>query len=145
MGSKTRLLYHIILTTKYRKSVLAGIEQQVYADFREIEKHSSFEILAMGIEHGNHIHMIITSPPQFSVSGLVSRLKDIAWSICEILNLNIYPHSTGEQEKALARRILLRYNRESLERENFALREIAKRRAWKVIHPAGIKTPPGSH
>ena len=75
MGSKTRLLYHIILTTKYRKSVLAGIEQQVYAAFREIEKHSSFEILAMGIEHGNHVHMVITSPPQFSVSGIVSRLK----------------------------------------------------------------------
>ena len=75
MGSKTRLLYHIILTTKYRKSVLAGIEQQVYAAFREIEKHSSFEILAMGIEHGNHIHIVIKTPPQFSVSGIVSRLK----------------------------------------------------------------------
>ena len=75
MGSKTRLFYHIILTTKYRKNALAEIEQQVYAAFREIEKHSSFEILAMGIEHGNHIHIVIKSPPQFSVSGIVSRLK----------------------------------------------------------------------
>ena len=75
MGSKTRLFYRITLTTKYRKNALAGIEQQVYAAFREIEKHSSFEILAMGIEHGNHIHIVIKSPPQFSVAGLVNRLQ----------------------------------------------------------------------
>lgn len=58
-----------------QKNALAGIEQQVYSAFREIEKHSSFEILAMGIEHGNHVHIAIKTPPQFSVSGRVSRLK----------------------------------------------------------------------
>lgn len=29
----------------------------------------------MGIEHGNHVHIVIKTPPQFSVSGIVSRLK----------------------------------------------------------------------
>ena len=100
MGSKTRLFYHIVLTTKYRKSALSGIEQQVYSAFREIEKHSSFEILAMGIEHGNHVHMVITSPPQFSVSGIVSRLKGYSLSTCGILSLSICPGFNGETRES---------------------------------------------
>ena len=33
----------------------------------------------MGIEDGNHIHLVITSPPQYSVSGIVNRLK--GWTL----------------------------------------------------------------
>lgn len=29
----------------------------------------------MGIEDGNHIHLVIKSSPQYSVSGIVNRLK----------------------------------------------------------------------
>lgn len=79
MGSKTTLIYHVILATKYRKTALLGIEQQVYRAFREVEKYSSFKILDMGIEDGNHIHLVIKSPPQYSVSGIVNRLK--GWSL----------------------------------------------------------------
>lgn len=75
MGSKTRLTYHIILTTKYRKPALSGIEDSVYRAFRDVEKHSSFSILSMGIEDCNHIHLVVSCPPQYSVSGIVSRMK----------------------------------------------------------------------
>lgn len=33
----------------------------------------------MGIEDGNHIHLVIKSPPQYSVSGIVNRLK--GWTL----------------------------------------------------------------
>ena len=79
MGAKTQLYYHVIVTTKQRKKSLLGIAQQVYSAFRQGEDHSSFEILAMGIEDGNHIHLVITSPPQYSVSGIVNRLK--GWTL----------------------------------------------------------------
>lgn len=84
MGSKTTLIYHVILTTKYRRKALLGIEQETYRAFREIEAHSSFKILDMGIEDGNHIHLVIKSSPQYSVSGIVNRLK--GWSLYHLWN-----------------------------------------------------------
>lgn len=75
MGAKTRLTYHIILTTKYRKPVLFGIEQQVYQALRDVEAKSSFRIVEMGIEDGNHIHLVVESSPYYSVSGIVNRVK----------------------------------------------------------------------
>lgn len=75
MGAKTSLRYHLILTTKYRRPALAGIEQQVYAAFRDTEANSSFRILAMGIEDGNHIHLVIKAPPTYSVASMVNRIK----------------------------------------------------------------------
>lgn len=86
MRSKTRLYYHIILITKYEKSSLAGIEQQVYSAFRQVEDHSSFEILAMRIEDGSHIHLVIKSSPQYSVSGIVNRLK--GWTLKHLWDSN---------------------------------------------------------
>lgn len=47
MGSVTNLRYHLVLTTKYRRSVLQGIEQSVYDAFREVEKVSDFKIIGM--------------------------------------------------------------------------------------------------
>lgn len=84
MGAKTKLYYHIVLTTKYRRKSLLGIEQQVYSAFRQVEDHSSFEILAMGIEDENHIHIVIKAPPQYSVSGIVNRLK--GWTLKHLWN-----------------------------------------------------------
>lgn len=84
MGSRTTLIYHVVLTTKYRRKALLGIEQETYRAFREIEAHSSFKILDMGIEDGNHIHLVIKSSPQYSVSGIVNRLK--GWSLYHLWN-----------------------------------------------------------
>lgn len=75
MGSKTNLRYHLILTTKYRRPALYGIEQEVYQAVREAEAMSSFKVLAMGIEDGNHIHLAIKTTPQYSISTLVNRIK----------------------------------------------------------------------
>lgn len=75
MGSKTDLRYHLILTTKYRRSALSGIEDEVYAAMREVEAASSFRIEAMGIEDGNHIHLAIKASPAYSVASLVNRIK----------------------------------------------------------------------
>lgn len=75
VGSKTSLRYHVVLTTKYRQPCLKGIEPYVYQALRQVEERSSFKILAMGIEDGNHIHLAIRTGPKYSIASLVNRIK----------------------------------------------------------------------
>ena len=77
MGSVTNLRYHLILTTKYRRPALQGIEQSVYDAFREVEKVSDFKIIEMNVEDGNHIHLVLKMSPRYSVSSMVNRIKGI--------------------------------------------------------------------
>lgn len=86
MGSKTNLRYHLVLTTKYRRPALKGIEQDVYAAFRQVESFSEFTIQVMGIEGGNHIHLVLRASPTYSIASLVNRIKGmtlrILWDQC---------------------------------------------------------------
>lgn len=78
MSGKTSLKYHVILTTRYRRPALTNIEQTVYAAMREAEARSSFKILDMGIEDGNHIHLVILAEPKYSIASYINRLKGIS-------------------------------------------------------------------
>lgn len=75
MGSVPNLRYHLVLTTKYRRPALQGIEQSVYDTFREVEKVNDFKIIEMSIEDGNHIHLALKMSPRYSVSSMVNRIK----------------------------------------------------------------------
>ena len=77
MGSVTNLKYHVVLTTKYRKPALLGIEQSVYQAFRKVEAVSDFTILDMNVEDGNHIHLAIKMSPRFSVASMMNRIKGL--------------------------------------------------------------------
>lgn len=77
---KNRLRYHIILSTKYRRACLGGIETVVYDVFRDIESKSDFTIVEMGIDDGNHIHFVIKSKPSLSPTQIVRRLKQLSTS-----------------------------------------------------------------
>lgn len=76
--AKVRVRYHIIFSTKYRKKVLNGIEASVYEAFREAEAHSSFKIHEMGIDGGDHIHLIVSFRPRYSIEQVVRRLKQLS-------------------------------------------------------------------
>lgn len=100
MGSKTNLRYHLILTTKYRRPSLAGIEQQVYAAMRETAKQSSFKILAMGIEDGNHVHLAIKASAQYSIASIVNRIKGMAQhQLWETESTHLRRHYRGPNKK----------------------------------------------
>ena len=77
MGSVTNLKYHVVLTTKYRKPALLGIEQSVYQAFRKVEVVSDFTILDMNVADENHIHLAIKMPPRFSVASMMNRIKGL--------------------------------------------------------------------
>jgi len=73
--SKTLLVYHIVLVTKYRHKILDQI--QILATMKLIESISDFEILEQEFEP-DHIHMMIRSLPKHSVLSLIRRIKSMS-------------------------------------------------------------------
>ena len=76
-GSHTvfRLHVHLVWCTKYRRSVLV---QDVGHRFRELAKQvcsdMGVEILS-GVVAKDHVHMLVSMPPQVSLSKLVQKVK----------------------------------------------------------------------
>lgn len=71
---KTRLRYHIILITKYRRKCLDQIKDQVLESFKYTEEHSHLKIHYIDTNK-DHIHLLVSFPPQYSISQTISRLK----------------------------------------------------------------------
>lgn len=84
--AKTRLHYHIIFSTKYRRECLDGIKEIVYKTMNDISNHSRFKIIRMGIDK-DHIHILVKSEPNFAPYQIVRRLKQVStrrlWKECE--------------------------------------------------------------
>lgn len=67
--------YHLAWITKYRYPVLKNqVAVRTRELIREIAKSQEVEILA-GHVGTDHIHLLVSSPPQLSVSRLVQHLK----------------------------------------------------------------------
>ncbi len=75
--AKTHLRYHVILATKYRRKALSGIETDTYDTFRSVEADSAFRIIDMGIDNGDHIHLVLKFRPALSVEQVVRRIKHL--------------------------------------------------------------------
>lgn len=67
--------YHLVWTTKYRYAVLVGdIALRCRALLREIAMSGEMQIYA-GAVNRDHVHMLISIPPNLSVSRAVQFLK----------------------------------------------------------------------
>jgi putative transposase len=75
--SKTRLVYHVIFSTKYRRKALEPIKEDVLESVRYAESQSDFKVLYMNTD-GDHLHMLIRCRPAFSVEQIVRRLKHLS-------------------------------------------------------------------
>ena len=72
--------YHLVWCPKYRKKILAEeIRPRVKELFMEISSHFDFEIDRCEIAE-DHIHILISFPPKYSVSRVVGILKSISGS-----------------------------------------------------------------
>ncbi len=70
-----RLHVHLVWSTKYRKPVLAKVIGKRLRDLaRQICSDMKVEILS-GVVSQDHVHMLVSMPPQISVSKLVQKLK----------------------------------------------------------------------
>lgn len=72
--AKTRIRYHIIFSTKYRRKCLNAIRDIVLESFRMAEQKSKLTIYEMELDN-DHIHFLINIPPSISVSDSVRLLK----------------------------------------------------------------------
>lgn len=75
--AKTRLRYHIIFSTKYRKKCLNDIKDDVFEAFKYAESKSDFKILLMNLED-DHIHFLMKFKPSLSIEQVVRRMKQMS-------------------------------------------------------------------
>ena len=69
------LKYHLVWITKYRKAVLRG---EIGSRVREIIRQTCAELdvqILSGAVQPDHIHLLVSVPPNLSVSQLMQRLK----------------------------------------------------------------------
>lgn len=72
--AKTKLLYHLIFSTKYRRNCLSEIRDDIMIALNESEKKSHYHILCAEVDK-NHIHILIEFKPFLSITQVVRRLK----------------------------------------------------------------------
>jgi putative transposase len=69
--------YHLVLVTKYRRNVIAneGVWEHVKQKFFEVTEHYP-RIIIKEINHDkNHVHILVSIPPQISVGSVVRLFK----------------------------------------------------------------------
>ena len=67
--------YHLVWIPKYRKKTIYGSIRKYLGDvFHELASHRESEIIE-GHLKGDHVHMLISIPPKYSVSQAVGYLK----------------------------------------------------------------------
>jgi len=72
--------YHLVWCPKYRKKILSEeIQPRVKELFLEIGSHFDFEIDRCEVAE-DHIHILISFPPRYSVAKVVGILKSISGS-----------------------------------------------------------------
>jgi putative transposase len=70
-----RLHVHLVWCSKYRKAVLVGDVGRRLRDLaRQICSDLGVEVMS-GVVAKEHVHMLVSMPPQLSVSKLVQKLK----------------------------------------------------------------------
>ena len=72
--------YHLVWCPKYRKRILIGdVAKRVKELFEEIAEHFDFEIDRCEVSV-DHVHILLSFPPRYSVSRVVGILKSISGS-----------------------------------------------------------------
>ena len=87
--SVSKLVVHLIFTTKYRKKVFDGkMIAQIRESFLSAAEKLEIDILEMDGEE-DHVHVLVAYPPKLPVSVLVNNLKSISSRRVRILNTNL--------------------------------------------------------
>jgi putative transposase len=88
--SVSKLVVHVIFTTKYRRRLLDGeIIMQIRQAFNSAAESLEIEILEMDGET-DHVHILVAYPPKLSISMLVNNLKSTSSRYVRILNTHTY-------------------------------------------------------
>lgn len=72
--AKAHIRYHLIFTTKFRRSCLEGVKDDLLEILKGIEKRSHFRLQYIAIG-ADHMHLFVKSRPSISIEQIVRRLK----------------------------------------------------------------------
>ena len=73
--TKRRCQYHLVFVPKYRRKIIYGkLKSEIGEILRKLCEYKKIEILEAET-CTDHIHMLITFPPKYSVSQVVGYLK----------------------------------------------------------------------
>lgn len=76
--AKTKIRYHIIFSTKYRRKCLISIHDSVLEVMNKTEQiYKNFHIELMELDK-DHIHFLISIEPTESISNVVHHLKQVS-------------------------------------------------------------------
>jgi len=75
--AKTRLRYHAVFSTKFRRKCLGDIREEVLESFQYTENQSDFSIIKMEPDK-DHIHFLLEFKPSLSIQSVVNRMKSIS-------------------------------------------------------------------
>lgn len=91
--SVSKLVIHLIFTTKYRRELLDGtMIMQIRDAFLSAAEKLEIEILEMDGE-GDHVHLLVAYPQKLAISVLVNNLKSISSRRVRILNTHLRKQS----------------------------------------------------
>ena len=73
--SKWECKYHVVWIPKCRKKALYGqLRKELGRVLRELSKQKESEVI-QGTLRGDHVHMVVSIPPKYSVSQVVGYVK----------------------------------------------------------------------
>ncbi|MEE4461534.1 IS200/IS605 family transposase [Azotobacter chroococcum] len=87
--SVTRLVTHLVFTTKYRRKLFDSVMiEQLREAFTSACEKLECNLLEMDGE-ADHVHLLVEYPPKLAVSVLVNNLKSVSSRMLRILNTHL--------------------------------------------------------
>ena len=91
--SVTKLVVHLVFTTKYRRKLFDGyMIQQLRESFESACEKLECQLLEMDGEK-DHVHLLIAYPPKLAISVMVNNLKSTSSRRLRTLNTNLTAQS----------------------------------------------------
>ncbi len=91
--SVTKLVVHLVFTTKYRRKLFDGyMIQQLRESFESACEKLECELLEMDGEK-DHVHLLIAYPPKLAISVMVNNLKSTSSRRLRLLNTHLTAQS----------------------------------------------------
>ena len=91
--SVTKLVVHLVFTTKYRRKLLTGIMiEQLRDAFHTAAEKLECIIIEMDGEQ-DHVHLLVAYPPKLPISVMVNNLKAVSSRRLRYLNTHLTAQS----------------------------------------------------
>lgn len=87
--SVSKLVVHLVFTTKYRRKIFTGVMiEQLREAFESACIKLECELIEMDGEQ-DHVHLLISYPPKLSISVMVNNLKAVSSRMLRLQNTHL--------------------------------------------------------